>query len=63
MIAGVALFGTFTATVASFFVQQDNRQEEEKIDAVIHKLDALSGRLDRMEKIKSSQQPPGPLRG
>jgi voltage-gated potassium channel len=50
MVAGVALFGTFTATVASLFVQQDNRQEEEKMDAVIRKLDALSERLDQMAK-------------
>lgn len=63
MVAGVALFGTFTATVASFFVQQDNRQEEEKMDTVIRKLDALSERLDQMEKTENCQQPPGTLRG
>ena len=53
MVAGVALFGTFTATVASFFVQQDSRQEDEKMDAVLRKLDALSERLDKMEKNKN----------
>jgi voltage-gated potassium channel len=52
MIAGVALFGTFTATVASFFVQQDNRHEEEKLDAVIRKLDAISEHLDQIEKTR-----------
>lgn len=51
MIAGVALFGTFTATVASLFVQQDSRQEDVKIDAVLRKLDALSERLDQIETI------------
>jgi voltage-gated potassium channel len=50
MIAGVALFGTFTATVASFFVQQDNRREDEKLDEVVRKLDALSGRLEQMSQ-------------
>ncbi|MEI7899569.1 MAG: ion transporter [bacterium] len=63
MVAGVALFGTFTATVASFFVQQDNKHEEEKIDRVIRKLDAVSERLDQMEKPKNCQEPPGTLHG
>lgn len=53
MIAGVALFGTFTATVASFFVQQDSRQEDEKIDAVLRKLDVISERMDQMEETRS----------
>ncbi len=56
MVAGVALFGTFTATVASFFVQQDSRKEEEKLDLVIHKLDAISKRLDQIEKDKKNHQ-------
>lgn len=56
MVAGVALFGTFTATVASFFVQQDSRKEEEKLDIVIHKLDAISKRLDQIEKDKKNHQ-------
>ena len=56
MVAGVALFGTFTATVASFFVQQDSRKEEEKLDIVIRKLDAISERLDQIEKAKKNQQ-------
>lgn len=50
MIAGIALFGTFTATVASFFVQQDSRQEDAKIDAVLRKLDAISERMDQEAK-------------
>jgi len=63
MIAGIALFGTFTATVASFFVQQDSRQEDEKLDAALRKLDAISERMDQMEKTGGCQQPPGTLRG
>ena len=59
MIAGVALFGTFTATVASLFIQQDSRQEEEKIDAVLRKLDALSERLDLREKTAQDSQTEG----
>ena len=55
MIAGIALFGTFTATVASFFVQQDSRKEDQKIDAVLRKLDELSERMDRNEKTRDIQ--------
>lgn len=47
MVAGVALFGTFTATVASFFVQQDIQHEEDKSDLILKKLDALSKRLEQ----------------
>jgi voltage-gated potassium channel len=61
MIAGIALFGTFTATVASFFVQQDGKREDEKIDAVIRKLDAIAERMDQMEKTGNCQQTAAPL--
>ncbi len=49
MIAGVALFGTFTAAVASFFVQQDVRKEEDKAERILQKLDTLTERLERLE--------------
>jgi hypothetical protein len=60
MIAGIALFSTFTATVASLFVQQDSRREGDKADEILRKLDALSERLERMEKPRTDQPPPGP---
>lgn len=56
MIAGIALFGTFTATVASFFVQQGSRQEDQKLDAVLRKLDVISERLDRIEAAGNCEQ-------
>jgi voltage-gated potassium channel len=56
MVAGVALFGTFTATVASFFVQQDSKNEDDKRDAILRKLDELTNRLERMDKTKDCQQ-------
>lgn len=59
MIAGIALFATFTATVASFFVQQDQRREDEKMDAALRKLDALTERMDRLENPKNPREPPG----
>lgn len=56
MIAGVALFGTFTAAVASFFVQQDKRREEDKPDTIPRQLHDLSERLERLEKTNDGQQ-------
>jgi voltage-gated potassium channel len=61
MSSGIALFGTFTATVASFFVQQDGKREDEKIDAVLRKLDAIAERMDQMEKTGNCQQSAAPL--
>jgi len=55
MVAGVALFGTFTATVASFFVQQDMKPEEDKSDMILRQLGSLSERLERMERTKNCQ--------
>ncbi|MDY0150432.1 MAG: ion transporter [Kiritimatiellia bacterium] len=50
MTAGVGLFGTFTAYVASLFNQQEAKEDEKRDDAVIAELKAISERLDRMEK-------------
>jgi voltage-gated potassium channel len=55
MVAGVALFGTFTATVASFFVQQDIKHEEAKSDMILRKLDNISERIKRIEGMKENQ--------
>lgn len=54
MIAGVALFGTFTAAVASLFVQQGVRQEEDKAELILKKLDILTERLERLERSDSN---------
>lgn len=61
MIAGIALFGTFTATVASFFVLQDSRQEDQKLDTVLRKLDVISERMDQIEKARNCQRGAAPL--
>lgn len=46
MIAGIGLFGTFTAYVASFFIQPDDGNE----DKVLSELKAIRQRLDLLEK-------------
>ena len=52
MVAGVALFSTFTATIASVFLQQEIKVEESKSDLILRKLDALSARLDKADSEK-----------
>lgn len=57
MTAGIALFGVFTATTASWFVQQDGKEDDRKIEAVLRKLDALSERLDQIEAARPRKTP------
>ena len=51
MLLGIGVIGAFTATVASFFVQQDEGTElaalEARLDRIERKLDALLERPDR----------------
>ena len=49
MITGVALFGTFTAYVASFFLQQNQREEEARENVILAELREIKRRLDKME--------------
>ena len=56
MITGIALFGTFTATIASFFVQEDGRRETARIDDVIQRLDSIAKRVERTEGGPTEQQ-------
>ena len=51
MVAGIGLFGTFTAYVASFFIKPDDDKKEDEILAEVR---AIRNRLDLLEKIKSA---------
>jgi voltage-gated potassium channel len=56
MITGIALFGVVTASIASYFVEQDkDRRVEERMDEILTVLHRLEARLDAAER--------GPLRG
>lgn len=57
MVAGIALFSTFTATVASVFVQKDIQREDDKADLILRKLDALATRLDHEESNRKRPTP------
>jgi len=52
MTAGVGLFGTLTAYVASYFVREDKHLEENPKLQLIEKLDSIEKQLnDIREKI------------
>ncbi len=50
LVAGVAMFGTFTAFVASFFVQSSGGDAAKNEDLVLSELRAIKERLDKLEK-------------
>jgi len=56
MTAGVGLFGTFTAYVASFFLQQNQKKEAEQETLVLTELRAIKERLGRLEGKPQSRQ-------
>jgi voltage-gated potassium channel len=49
MTAGVGLFGTFTAYVASSFLQQEEEEEEKREESILLELKAIRERLVRLE--------------
>ena len=54
MTAGVGLFGTFTAYIASFFLQQKKAEEESRKIEMLAELRAIKEQLDRIEKSTGS---------
>ena len=50
MTAGVAVFGTFTATVASFFLQKDQKQDERRDEEILSEVAKL---IQKISEIKS----------
>jgi voltage-gated potassium channel len=49
MTAGIGLFGTFTAYIASFFFHQEEEAEEKREESILSELKAIRERLDRLE--------------
>jgi len=50
MTAGVGLFGTFTAFVASFFMEVQQKKEEDEIHKLIEEVRLLRERIESLEK-------------
>ena len=49
MTAGVGLFCTFTAYVASLFLQEEEKGQEKREDQILAELKSIRERLDRIE--------------
>ncbi len=58
MTAGVGLFGTFTAYVATFFLEQEEAKEEKREERILEEIKAIRERLDKIE-IRAEQPGPG----
>ena len=50
MTAGIGLFGTFTAYVASFFIQQKEKEEAKREEEILSELKAIRGELEELKK-------------
>lgn len=48
--AGVALFGTFTATVASFFIEEDQREDERRDEDILREIEQLKQQIIELRK-------------
>lgn len=53
MVAGIGLFGTFTAYIASFFIQTDDDKKE---DEILLEMKAIKQRLDLFEQTMSRDE-------
>lgn len=50
MVAGVGLFGTFTAYVSSFFVKSEQKEEKRREDLMLVELKEIRQQLDKIEQ-------------
>lgn len=55
MTAGVALFGTFTATVASVFLEKGQVDDEKRDLATIQKIEELKAEIDKLKNITAER--------
>jgi hypothetical protein len=60
MITGIALFGVVAASIASYFVEQDqDRRVEARMDEILAVLHRLEARLDAAERGSAAGSGPG----
>jgi voltage-gated potassium channel len=57
MVAGIAMFGVITASIAAYFVEQKAEQDlAGRLDRVLERLDAIEARLQPDEQEKHRLQ-------
>ena len=49
MTAGVAIFGTFTATVASFFLGQEQKEDEQRDEQIMREVTSLAAQISDLK--------------
>jgi len=59
MTAGVALFGTFTASVASFFLEEFQEDDERRDTLTLQKLDELQRTVDELKQLMKGRSTDG----
>lgn len=50
MIAGIGIFGTFTAYVAATFFQQSEKEEEKREQDILAELKTIREKLEKLEQ-------------
>ena len=50
MTAGVAIFGTFTASVASFFLEEEQEQDEQRDTAILAEIGKLTREISELKQ-------------
>jgi len=56
MTAGVALFGTFTASLATFFLEPEQEEDEQRDVEILAEIKKLSTKIDSLEtEIKTTR--------
>ena len=55
MTAGVALFGTFTASLATFFLEPEQEEDEQRDVEILAEIKKLSTKIDKLETKLGSQ--------
>ena len=62
VVYGLSFFGTFTAYVATFFLEKAQLKEESEIHHLIHEVRHLREKIERMEAASRPASPgaPGP---
>lgn len=59
MTAGVALFGTFTASVASFFLEEDQKEDEQRDADILREIGKLTKEIADLRKQLKGAKPHG----
>lgn len=55
MIAGISLFGTFTAYAATIFMEQEELEDRQEMDTILSEIKKLHHKIDRLEQTQKNE--------